>query len=56
MNHTHTVRVAYSEIDAMGTYYNSRPLDHLLDTCPGPEILPASLQTYFRDDVAAVGR
>lgn len=27
MQHTQTIRVRYSEIDAMGTYYNSRALD-----------------------------
>jgi 1-aminocyclopropane-1-carboxylate deaminase/D-cysteine desulfhydrase-like pyridoxal-dependent ACC family enzyme len=36
--------------------YNSRPLDPFLAGCPGPSILPSALQTYFRDDVAAVGR
>jgi acyl-CoA thioester hydrolase len=27
MQNTHTLRVRYSEIDAMGTYYNARALD-----------------------------
>lgn len=27
MQHTHTFRVRYSDIDAMGTYYNSRALE-----------------------------
>jgi acyl-CoA thioester hydrolase len=27
MHHTETIRVRYSEIDAMGTYYNSRALE-----------------------------
>jgi acyl-CoA thioester hydrolase len=27
MQHTHTIRVRYAEIDAMGTYYNARALE-----------------------------
>jgi D-cysteine desulfhydrase len=29
--------------------YNSRPLDHLLEQCPGPEVLPAEVKDYFQD-------
>jgi D-cysteine desulfhydrase len=34
--------------------YNSRPLDPLLESCPGPEILPESIREYFHKDIAPV--
>jgi len=34
--------------------YNSIPLDPLLASCPGPEILPAAVREYFQKDIAPV--
>jgi len=34
--------------------YNSRPLDPLLESCPGPEILPESVRDYFQQDIAPI--
>jgi D-cysteine desulfhydrase len=34
--------------------YNSVPLDPVLDSCPGPEILPESIREYFHKDIAPV--
>ncbi len=33
--------------------YNSRPLDHLLSQCPGPEVLPSKVRKYFEDSMGA---
>lgn len=34
--------------------YNSAPLDPLLESCPGPEVLPGPVREYFEKDVAEV--
>jgi len=34
--------------------YNSVPLDPLLESCPGPEILPAPVREYFSREIAPV--
>ncbi len=35
--------------------YNSKPLDHILDKCPGPEVLPPKVREYFEKGAESPG-
>ena len=53
LEHTHYLRVRYSEIDAMGTYYNSKALEWF--ECGRTELCRSTGKPYTEWEADGVG-